>query len=225
MKKILALLLVVALVLSLGACTRRPATTPGANDPQNNISSTEPDSSKTPDEPENTPAQDTEPEETPEQDTQPSETPEQDTKPEESPEPSEEPEESPEPSEEPEESPEPSEKPAENPNEGKVDSGAAMVSTATDLAPADDSFLALIPELPYENWASTGIDSKSIMLELSGLGGDAQTKLLEYIQTLRDEEFEVTEYIYGCLYEASNDKVIVTIMLDAGTLSVTIEKK
>lgn len=212
MKKILALILALAMLLSLGACSKRPASSPDASAPQ---SSTEAPADSLPEE---TP--EAGPEQTPE--AGPVETPESEPEPSEEPTPEENPVETPE--QEPEEEPEPSEEPVENANEGKVDSSATVASTATDLSPGDSSFLSLIPELPLENWASTTIDDSSIMLELRGVGADAQSALMDYIQTLRDEDFDVTEYSYGSLYEASKNGVIVTLMLEGGTFTVIIEK-
>ncbi len=208
MKKILALILALAMLLTMASCTKRPENTTEPNEPDKAVD-TLPEN-----DPENTPAQSLENENT-EPEEKPEETPAQ-------PEPVEEPEESPEPSEEPVESPEPSE---ETKEDEKIGNGTTVASTATDLIPADSSFLSLIPELPFENWASTTLDASSVMLELRGVGGDAQSALMEYIQDLRDEGFTVTEYIYGSLYEAENDKAIVTIMLEGGTFTVTIEKK
>ncbi len=218
MKKLLALVLVLALMLSLAACTKRPESPEQPAEPDKTVD-TLPDANESENKPAETPEV-SEPTE-PQQPAEPSEKPE-DTEPT----PSAQPEESPEPSEEPEESPEPSEEPEEpSVNEGKVDSSATVSSTATDLAPADASFLALIPELPFEGWASTNVDGSSVLLELNDLPADVQTKLMEYIQDLRDEGFDVTEYTYGSLYEASVDGVTVTIMLEGGKLSVIIEKK
>ncbi len=223
MKKILAYLLVITLLLSMGGCTKRPdASNPDTSAPDASVNTPVPDTQTTPD---TQPTPDAAPAETPAQ--QPEETPAPpENTPAEDEEPFEEPEESPEPSEEPAETEKPKDEDGgENANEGKLDSTATVTSTATDLAPADDSFLSLIPELPYDNWASTKDGENSIMLELKNLGSDAQAKLLEYIITLRDEGFEVTEFLSGCLYEAKNDKVTVTLMLEGGTFSVIIEKK
>ncbi len=201
MKKLLALILVLAMLLSLGACTRRPSSTP-TEEPQDGVVTPAP----VEDEPENTPAA---PQAPAEETEDPEETPAQ-------------------PSENPEESPEPSEIPEsivdENANEGKIDSSATVGATSTDLAPGDDSFLKLIPELPYDKWASSGVDANTIMLQKTGLGGDAQTKLLDYVQALRDANFAVSEYIYGSLYKAVSTTATVTIMLEGGIFSVTIEK-
>lgn len=227
MKKILALVLVLSLLLSLGACTKRPESSEIPAEPDKtaetlpNESESENVPAETPEASEPSPAD--KPEETPAETPETSE-PTPSAQPEETPEPGEEPEESPEPSEEPKE--ETKEEPKEeNVNDSKVDTSATVSSTATDLAPADSSFLALIPELPFEGWASTTIDENSIMLELKNLPSDVQSKLMEYIQTLRDEDFDVTEYIYGSLYEASKDGVTLSIMLEGGKLTLTIDKK
>lgn len=227
MKKILALILALAMLLSLGACSKRPATAPDSSAAQSSaeVPETELPETESPEVP-----PDAEPEALPESEPQQAETPE--AQPEQTPEetPADTPEETPEaqpeetPEAQPEETPEVSDSPEDNANSGKVDSSATVASTATDLAPADNSFLALIPELPLENWASTTLDDSSIMLELRGVGADAQSALMEYIQTLRDEDFDVTEYSYGSLYEASKDGVTVTLMLEGGTFTVIIEK-
>lgn len=211
MKKILALILALAMLLSLGACSKRPATAPDSSAAQSSaeVPETELPETESPEVP-----PDAEPEALPESEPQQAETPE--AQPEQTPEET--------PEAQPEETPEVSDSPEDNANSGKVDSSATVASTATDLAPADNSFLALIPELPLENWASTTLDDSSIMLELRGVGADAQSALMEYIQTLRDEDFDVTEYSYGSLYEASKDGVTVTLMLEGGTFTVIIEK-
>jgi len=222
MKKILALILVAALMLSLAACTKRPESGEEPAEPDKTMDvnpSAAPSEKPTPPIVSEQPADD--PELSPS--TEPAESsPATSSEPEEAPEPSEEPEESPSPSEKPSEKPQ--DKPEDNANSGKVDSDAVINSTATDLAPADSSFLSLIPELPFEGWASTNVDANSVLLELDA-PADAQAKLMEYIQTLRDEGFDVTEYTYGSLYEASSDGVTVTIMLEGGKLSLIIEKK
>ncbi len=200
MKKLLALILALTMLLSLGACTRRPGTTP-TEDPQPGVATPAEPAEK---EPENTPAVPAEPSE-------PAQTPQQ-----------------PEESSAPEADPEPSEIPEskvdENANEGKLDSSATVGATATDLAPGDDSYLKLIPELPYDKWASSSVNDKTIMLQKSDLGADAQAKLLDYIEALRDANFAVEEYIYGSLYKAVSTTAVVTIMLEGSVLSVTIEK-
>ena len=218
MKKIIALVLALSILFSLSACSKRPAASPDApkSEAEQNIPETEnPDEGRI-NEPEETPS--AAPETTPE--AQPEASPDVSGEPVESPEPSEEPE------KEPENEPEkdPSEEPVENANDGKVDTSATVATTATDLAPGDSSFLALIPELPYENWASTGVDDNTIMLELKGLGSDAVNALLEYIEELREKDFHVTEYIYGSLYDAEKSGVTVSLMLDGGTFTVTIKK-
>lgn len=213
MKKILALILALAMAVSLGACSKRPASTTGNSGDQSSISTP----ADTQLEESNDEPQTQEPDVTP--NATPDETPAQESE--------QQPEATPEAEPEKEAEETPAQEPEDdgsNANEGKVDSTATVNSTATDLAPGDDSFLALIPELPFENWASTSVDASTIMLEVRVLGSDAQSALLQYIETLRDKDFKVTEYSYGSLYEASKDGVTVTLMLEGGTCTVTIEK-
>ena len=218
MKRILAFILVICIALSAAACTQRPEAAPEASKPQTGEQITP----QSPDEGDAAPA---DPAVTPDEPAAPTETPDAESVDVSDPEPSAEPEpeDSPEPSTEPE--PEESGEPKENANEGKVDTGAAIVSTATDLQPADTDLLAYIPELPFEGLSATSLGAGSLMLELSSLPADAQAKLMEYIQDLKDEDFEVTEYVYGSLYDAVKGSVTVTIMLEGGLLSIVIEKK
>lgn len=207
MKKLLALILALTMLLSLGACTRRPGTTP-TDEPQDSVATP---AQPAENEPENTPATPAVPEAPVEETEQPEASPAQPTE-----------------SAAPDLNPEPSEIPEskvdENSNDGKIDSSATVSTTATDLAPADDSFVKLIPELPYDNWASSSVDANTIMLQKTDLGSDAQAKLLDYVQLLRDANFAVNEYVYGSLYKATSTTAVVTIMLEGGILSVTIEK-
>lgn len=206
MKKLLAIILALSLLLSLGACTKRPDAAPDTSVPQSSSTlsdSPAPSESTQPEEPE------TSPEAAPTETPQPSESePAGDEEPFE--------ESDAEPAEEPDE--QPSDEPADA-NQGS----ATISSTATDLAPADNSYLELIPRLPFENWASTALKN-GVMLELSGLGADAAQALQDYLEELREEDFEVTEYLSGVLYEAKKDGLSVKLMLEGGVFTVTIEK-
>lgn len=218
MKKIIALMLALALLCSLAACTKRPEESALPTEPDNKIEAPETGSNiETP--PAALPEK---PEEAPSAEPVDVNDPEPSVSPVESPEPSEAP-------EEPEETPAPSAEPEKESdpgvNEGKVDTSASVSSTATDLNPVNNAMLSLIPELPFEGWALTSLGENSVMLELSPAPSDCQSKLMEYIQLLKDKDFTVTEYIYGSLYEAVKGDVTVNLMLEGGKLTVTIDKK